>query len=79
MASPKQRIVVLKVVDSEKRTSEGIRQRAYQFNANLTRISTKAILKELISNSLIESEMGDDRKRYYWIGERGKRIVNDMV
>ena len=48
MASPRQRLVVLKIVDSEKKTSEEIREKASRLNPHLTRISTKGILKELI-------------------------------
>ena len=47
IASPKQRLVILKALDSIKRTSEEIRNRANKFNPHLTRISTKAVLKEL--------------------------------
>ena len=57
MASPKQRLVILKKVDSVKRISEKIRKRASQLNPHLSRISTKGILKELISKDLIETEM----------------------
>ena len=77
MASPRQRLVVIKTMDSVKRTSENIRERASRYNSNLTRISTKQILKELNSNGLIETEM-IGRKRYYWISEKGKKVVNDI-
>ena len=77
MASPKQRLVVLKAVDSTKRTSEEIRERASRSNANLTRISSKGILKELISKSLIETEL-IERKRYYWMSEKGRLILGDV-
>ena len=78
MASPRQRIVVLKAVDSVKRPSEEIRERASRLNSCLSRISTKGILKELISGNLIESEM-IERKRYYWISKKGKSVVNDIM
>jgi DNA-binding PadR family transcriptional regulator len=77
MASPKQRLVVLQVVDSAKRTSEHIRKRASRFNFRLTRISTKNILKELTARGLIESEI-IGLKRYYWINERGKTLVKEL-
>lgn len=73
-ASPRQRLVVLKAMDSEKRTSEEIRERALKFNPHLTRISTKSILKELISRGLVETEILN-RRRYYWLSERGKLFV----
>ena len=74
MASPRQRHVVLKAMDSVKRTSENIRIRASRYNSNLTRISTKQILKELIGKGLIDTEM-KGRKRYYWLSEKGKDFV----
>ena len=77
MASPRQRHVVFKVMDSVKRVSENIRERASRYNSHLARISTKQILKELIINGLIETEM-IGRKRYYWISEKGKKVVNDI-
>jgi len=77
MASPKQRFVILKMVDSKKRTSEEIRERASGLNPHLTRISTKGILKELIGKGLIETEMSE-KKRYYWISEKGKLLRRDI-
>ena len=77
LASPKQKLVVLRVLDSAKRTSEDIRGRAAKFNANLSRISTKGILKELVKDGLVFSEMGD-RKRYYWINGNGKMLMKDV-
>ena len=76
ISSPLQRYVVLKtiVIDSVKRTSEEIRKRASRLNPNLTRISTKSILKELISRGLIETDIGDDLRRYYWISKEGKAV-----
>ncbi len=78
IASPKQRLVVLKSMDSAKRTSENIRERASRFNPHLSRISTKAILKELIKDHLIETEM-QDGKRYYWINGEGSLILEDVL
>lgn len=75
--SPKQRSVILKTVDSVKRTSEEIREKASRFNPHLSRISTKGILKELISKKLIESEM-NGMKRYYWITVKGKSVLADI-
>jgi len=69
-ASPKQRLVILKSMDSEKRNSEQIRERASQYNPSLSRTSTKDILKELIGKDLVETELYD-RKRYYWITKKG--------
>ena len=77
LASPKQKLVVLRILDSAKRTSEGIRGRAAKFNAHLSRISTKGILKELVRDGLVLSEMGD-RKRYYWISDKGQKILDDL-
>jgi predicted DNA-binding protein len=77
LASPKQRLVVLKTMDSIKRPSEEIRERASRLNSNLSRISTKGILKELIEKGLVKSEI-IERKRYYWIAEKGKMIANDL-
>jgi predicted transcriptional regulator len=80
MASPKQRYVILQTLgkDTIKRTSEEIRSRSSNLNPCLTRISTKAILKELIKMELVDSEMGNDRKRYFWITEKGMVILNDL-
>ena len=77
-SSPKQRLVILKTIDSKKRTSEEIRERAFQLNPHLTRISTKAILKELIGKFLIETEI-IERKRYYWISEKGTDIKKEQL
>ena len=73
-ASPKQRLVLLRVVDAVKRTSEELRLRASQYNPHLTRISTKDILNGLVDKGLVETEM-NDRKRYYWISEMGRSLV----
>ena len=78
MSSPKQRLVILKTIDSKKRTSEEIRERSFQLNPHLTRISTKAILKELIGKFLIETEI-IERKRYYWISEKGTDIKKEQL
>lgn len=77
MASPKQRLVVLRVMDSTKRTSEDIRSRASKRNPCMTRISTKGILKELIQKGLAVSEMFK-RKRCYWITEKGKFVLRNL-
>ena len=78
MASKRQRLVVLKVMDSVKRTSENIRERASKYNTHLTRISTKEILKELISKGLIETIIAG-RKRYYWINVKSKESLNIIM
>ena len=69
MASPRQRLVVLKTMAAypQKMTSEQIRIRSVKLNPCLSRISTKTILKELIQKELVETEMGNDRRRYYWL------------
>lgn len=77
LASPKQRLSVLKSMDLIKRNSEDIRLRASRYNPYLTRISTKQILKELLSYNLVETEMVG-RKRYYWLGSTGYILVNDI-
>ena len=77
LASPKQKLVVLRALDSGKRTSEEIRGRAVKFNPHLSRISTKKILNDLLTEVLVLSEM-KDRKRYYWISEKGKKMLEDL-
>jgi hypothetical protein len=81
MASPKQRYIALKTIskDFKKRNSEEIRKRASSLNPCFSRISTKAILRELISEDLVDSEMEKDGKRYYWITEKGRRVVKDLL
>lgn len=81
LASPLQRYVVLKTLslNSVKITSEEIRLKSSSQNPCLSRISTKSILKELISKELVETEMGKDRKRYYWADEEGKSFAKDLV
>ena len=80
MASPRQRYVVLKTLslNSIKRTSEEIRKKSSDLNPCLSRISTKSILQELINKGLVETEMGRDRRRYYWINEEGKLLASDL-
>jgi len=80
LASPRQRYVVLKTLslNSVRRTSEEIRIRSLNMNPCLSRISTKSILKELINKDLVETEMGRDRKRYYWLNEKGKSHASEL-
>lgn len=80
LASPKQRYVVLNTLSTnwERRTSEEIRVKSTNSNPRLSRISTKSILKELIKHGLVETEIGTDRRRYYWITEKGKLLVNNL-
>lgn len=80
LASPKQRYVVLETMfhNSKKCNSEEIRIKSIALNPCLSRISTKSILKELTDKGLVETEMGMDRRRYYWINEDGKILVNDL-
>ena len=81
LASPRQKYVVLKTLslNSARRTSEEIRIKSSNLNPCLARISTKSILKELINKKLVETEMGEDRRRYYWINGKGKNIFEDMA
>jgi len=81
LASPRQRYVVLKTLslNSVGRTSEEIRIKSSNLNPCLSRISTKSILKELINKGLVETEMGDDRRRYYWVNGIGKSIIEDIT
>ena len=74
LASPRQRLVVLKVMDGLKRTSEQIRERASKFNSHLSRISTKGILRELVKKNLVLNKMIEG-KRYYWISGEGWVLV----
>lgn len=80
LASPKQRYVIMKTVamDNVKRTSENIRFRAFNLNPCLSRISTKNILIELINKNLVNTEIKDDMRRYYWIGEKGRILIDDI-
>ena len=78
MAGPKQRLVVLKTVDLNKRTSEEIRKKASRLNLRLSRISTKGILKELLNAGLVKTDL-IDRKRYYWISEKGLEIKDYLT
>ena len=80
LASPRQRYVILKTLtrDSLKRTSEHIRRRAAPLNPCLSRISTKETLKELIGRGLVETEKGDDRRRYYWISQKGRSTIETI-
>lgn len=81
LSSPKQRYVVLKTLgmDSVRRTSEEIRKRTSGLNPCLSRISTKSILKELVNRDLLDTEIGSDQKRYYWINKEGKLLLNDLA
>jgi hypothetical protein len=63
-ASPRQRLVILKAMDSAKRSSEEIRERASRSNPSLTRM-------------LVESEL-TERKRYYWTTENGRMMREDL-
>lgn len=78
MASPRQRLIVLRCLDERKLYSEEIRMRATQFTSHLTRESTTIILKELIGRNLADSEI-IERIRFYWITEHGKKIRDEMA
>ena len=79
-ASPRQRYVVLKTLslNSVRCTSEEIRIKSSNLNPCLSRISTKSILKELMDKELVETEMGRDRKRYYWVNKEGKSLAGEF-
>jgi len=90
-ASPRQRTVVLKVVNSDKQTSDEIMKIALKENQSVTRISTKTILSELISKELVETELKPElkkvirgcpiyrkkKRRYYWLNGKGKDAQKD--
>lgn len=80
LASPRQRLIVLKTLslNSVKLTSEEIRIKSANLNPCLSRISTKTILKELIGKGLVETEKGIDRRRYYWVTEKGKSLASEF-
>lgn len=80
LSSPKQRYVVLKTLslNSVKCTSEEVRLKSSNMNPCLSRISTKSILNELINKGLVETEMGDDRRRYYWVNKEGRLLAGDL-
>ena len=80
LASPRQRYVILLIVskDYTKRTSENIRHRSVRLNPYLSRISTKETLKELIRENLVETEKGEDRRRYYWINNKGRSVISTI-
>lgn len=78
MSSPKQRLVVLKLVDFKKRSSEEIREKTSRLNPHLSRTSTKGILKELINAGLAKTEMLNG-KRYYWISKKGLEVKNSLT
>ena len=77
-ASPRQRLIILRVVNEQKLTSEEIRMRATQFTSHLTRESTKVILKELIGRHLADSEILE-RIRFYWITSYGQKIKDELA
>ena len=78
IASPRQRLVVLRSANEQKLTSEEIRARGTQFNAKLTRISTKNILNELIEKHLVNAEILE-RLKFYWLTSYGIKIKQEMT
>ncbi len=78
IASPRQRLAVLRSMDNEKRTSEEIRARATQLNANISRTSIKGILKELIERNLIDTEVLECI-RFYWLNQQGIKIKQELT
>jgi len=78
ISSPKQKLVVLKALDSVKGTSENLRERAERLNPHLSRISIKKILSDLINGGLVRTDIRK-RKRYYWISNKGKVLIEDLA
>ena len=80
ISSPKQRAVILETLSKnlQKYTSEEIRTKASKLNPCLSRISTKNILNELIAKNLVDTKIGEDRRRYYWINEKGKLFASNL-
>ncbi len=92
LASPRQRTIILKVLNSVKRTSDEIMRKALKFNNSVTRISTKTILSELIGKGLVETELkpklrriirgcpiyGKKLRRFYWLSGKGKVAQKDV-
>jgi hypothetical protein len=78
IASPRQRLVVLRSANEQKLTSEEIRARGTQLNAKLTRISTKNILNELIEKHLVNAEILE-RLKFYWLTSYGIKIKQEMA
>ena len=80
LASPRQRHIVMKTLslNSNRHTSEEVRIKSSSLNPCLSRISTKSILKELTNKGLVDTEMGRDRKRYYWMNEEGVNVFNNI-
>lgn len=78
LASPKQRLALIKFVDAKQRTSEEIRVRARRQNSHLTRISAKAILNELVDEGLVGTSVVE-RLRYYWITDGGKSALGQAL
>lgn len=69
-SSPLQRFVVMKTVDTVKRTSEELREKASKLNPHISRTSMKGILKALVGRGLVDTEMNRG-KRYYWVNDNG--------
>jgi predicted transcriptional regulator len=80
LASPRQRHIVMETLslNSKRHTSEEVRIKSSSLNPCLSRISTKSILKKLTNKGLVDTEMGRDRKRYYWMNEEGVNVFNDI-
>lgn len=78
IASPRQRLAIMRCVDEKKLASEEIRMRATQFNSNLTRPATKKTLKHLVQKHLLDSEIME-RIRFYWLNEFGARIKDELA
>jgi len=78
ISSPRQRLAVLRAVDLQKLTSEEIRARTTQLNANISRTSIKGILKELLERNLIDTEVLESI-RFYWLNQQGMKIKQDLA
>lgn len=78
IASPRQRLVVLKTLDFVKRTSEDIRMRVSRYNPKFTRISIKRVLGELVEKKLLDTYLKKG-KRYYWINKHGLHVRDTII
>jgi len=78
LASPRQRLVVLRSVDDRKLCSEEVRMVATMLNCRISRPSMKDILKELVGRRLVDTEIME-HVRFYWITDYGKKIKDEMA
>ncbi len=78
IASPRQRLTIMRCIDDRKLTSEEIRMRATQFNSSISQSSAKNILRELSGRNLIDSEILE-RIKFYWANAYGMKIKNELA